>query len=291
MERVPLYHPRRLSLAGQVVLTADLLAADRPMTRFMAEQLTGLRASPLGRWLGPAPAAEPGLAISVGEVVRTRGVALFSLDRATHGRAADTVANLVAQDATEVYARLRRAAIGGDGLAWFGQCETIDPQALAGLIGTGPGAGLATVLSTTTAAAAGRLADQVGVLVLHRLDDHALAGRLAWLTGKRLVAAEPDSVRPAQVAGWPGPGGAPASAGWPGGAPASAGGAAATGGAGPAAPPGTAWSPAVTGEELCALGEGEFTLVPGAGGGRMVPLATSVPARIPRRRSAAGWPP
>jgi hypothetical protein len=283
MQRVPPYHPRRLLLAGQVVLTADLLAAGGSMATFIAEQLAGLRASPLGRWLGPAPAAEPGVAISVGEVVRTRGVVLFSLDRATHGRAADTVANLVAQDATEVYARRRRAAIGGDGLAWFGQCETIDPQALAGLVGAGPGAGLATVLSTTTAAAAGRLADQVGVLVLHRLDDHALAGRLAWLTGKRLVAAEADSVRPAQVAGWPGPGGAPASAG----------GAAAMGGvgAGPAAPPGTAWSSAVTGEELCALGEGEFTLVPGADGGRMVPLATSVPARIPRRRSAAEWPP
>src|SRR5215470_11863558 len=214
MERVPPYHPRRLSLAGQVVLTADLLAADRPMTRFIAEQLTGLRASPLGRWLGPAPAADPGLAISVGEVVRTRGVALFSLDRAAHGRAADTIANLVAQDAAGVYARLHRAAIGGDGLAWFGQCETVDPQALAGLVGAG--AGLAAVLTTTAAAAMGRLADQVSVLVLHRLDDHSLAGRLAWLTGKRLV--------PAALS------------------PADAGGAVAAG-AVPAAPPGTAWSP------------------------------------------------
>ena len=181
------------------------------MATFIAEQLASLRASPLGRWLGPAPAAEPGLAISLGEVVRTRGVALFSLDRAAHGQAADTIASLVAQDATEVYARLRRAAIGGDGLAWFGQCETVDPQALAGLVGAGADAGLATVLSTTAAAAVGRLADQVSVLVLHRLDDHSLAGRLAWLTGKRLVPAEPGPARPAQaVAGWPEPGGAPA---------------------------------------------------------------------------------
>ena len=280
MDRVPAYHPRRLSLAGQVVLTAELLAAEGSMAAFIAEQLAGLRTSPLGRWLAPAPAAEPGLAIGMGEVVRTRGVALFSLDRATHGRAADTIAGLVAQDATEVYARLHRAAIGGDGLAWFGQCETVDPQALAGLVGTG--AGLATVLSTTAAAAAGRLADQVGVLVLHRLDDHALAGRIAWLTGTRLVPAEPGSMRPAQAAGWPGPGGAPARDG----SAAAAGGA----GAGPAAPPGTAWSPAVTGEELCALGAGEFTLVPGADGGRMAPLAMSVPARIPGQRSPGDWP-
>jgi hypothetical protein len=138
---------------------------------------------------------------------------------------------------------------------------------------------------------AGSLADQIGALVLHRLDDYALGGRLAWLTGKRLVPAEPDSVRPAQVAGWPGPGDTPANAAWPGGAPASAGGAAVLSGAGPAAPTGTTWSPAVTGEQLCALGDGEFTLVPGADGGRMVPLATSVPARIPRRRPAGEWPP
>src|SRR5262245_15621954 len=256
MERVAPYTPRRLRLAGQGVMTADLLASGGSMAAFMAEQLAGLRASPLGRWLSPAPAAEPGLAISVGEVVRTRGVALFPLDRAAHGRAADTIANLVAQDAAGVYARLHRAAIGGDGLAWFGQCETVDPQALAGLVGTGAGAGLATVLSTSAAAAVGRLADQVSVLVLHRLDDHALAGRLAWLTGKRLVPAGPGDT--------PADAGSAAPAGAPGAGPAI-----------PAAPPGTAWSPAVTGEDLCALGEGEFTLVPGADGSRMVPLATS----------------
>jgi len=46
----------------------------------------------------------------------------------------------------------------------------------------------------------------------------------------------------------------------------------------------------VTGEELCALGAGEFTLVPGADGGRMAPLAMSVPARIPGQRSPGDWP-
>jgi hypothetical protein len=284
MERVPAYHPRRLSLAGQVVLTAELLAAEGSMGTFIAEQLASLRASPLGRWLGPAPADEPGLAISMGELVRTRGVVLFSLDRAAHGRPADTIASLVAQDVTEVYTRLQRAAIGGDGLAWFGQCETVDPQALAGLVGAGAGLATvlsATVLSTTAAAAVGRLADQVSVLVLHRLDDHSLAGRLAWLTGKQLVPAGLSPARPAPAAaGWPEPGGAPADAAG-----------AVTAGAAPAAPPGTAWSPAVTGEDLCALGEGEFTLVAGAGAGRLVPLATSIPARIPGRQPPGDWPP
>lgn len=268
MERVPPYHPHRTSLAGRAAMTAGRLAAETSLATFVAGQLTGLRASPLGRWLGAAPDAGP--QISLDEVVRQRAVVLFALDRAAHGRAADTIANLVAQDAAAVCHGLRRAGIGGDGLAWFGQCETADPQALAGLVSAGAGAGLATVLGTTSPAAAGRLADEVSVLVLHRLEDRALAGRLAWLTGSRLVPAAPP----------PAPHPEPAAAGMTG-----------------PAPPGTAWSPAVTGEALCALGEGEFTLVPrGAAGrtgqagqpGQVVPLAVTVPARIPDPLAAPG---
>ncbi len=275
MERVPPYYPRRTWLAGRVALTASRLAADTSVAAFVAEQLTGLRASPLGRWLGACPATAPGLQISLDEVVRQRGVVLFSLDRSAHGQTADTVANLVAQDITEVYAGLRRIAAGGDGLAWFGQCETVDPQALAGLIGVGADTGLATVLSTTSAAAVGRLRDQASVLVLHRLDDRTLAGQLAWLTGWRLVPADLPSAQPTQ-----------ALAGWPEGA--QGGGPAAGASAGPAAPLGAAWSPRVTGEDLCALGENEFTLVPCASAGRVVPLAVSVPARIPAHQAAPG---
>jgi hypothetical protein len=282
MERVPVYHPRRAALAGRVAVTAGRLVAEASMATFVAEQLTSLRASPLGRWLGGRPAAAPGPQISLGEVVRQRGVALFSLDRAAHGRPADTIANLVAQDITEVYAGLRRAAIRGDGLAWLGQCETVDPQALAGLVSIGADAGLATVLSTTVAGEVGRLAGQVGVLVLHRLDDRALAGQLAWLTGRRLVPADLHSTHPAPaVTGWPEPGGVPVDG--VGGA-----GAVRPGPAGRAAPLGTAWSPVVTGEDLCALGEDEFTLVPRADADRVVPLALSIPARIPARQVASG---
>ena len=46
------------------------------------------------------------------------------------GFQADTIASLVAQDVTEVYARLQRVAIGGDGLAWFGQCVHHDAIAV-----------------------------------------------------------------------------------------------------------------------------------------------------------------
>jgi hypothetical protein len=280
MERVPPYYPRRAALAGRAAMTATRLAADTSVAAFVAGQLTSLRASPLGRWLGTGPPTAPGLQISLDEVVRQRGAVLFALDRAAHGRAADTIAHLVAQNLTEVCAGLRRTGVGGDGLAWFGQCETVDPPALAGLISAGADTGLATVLSTTSAAAVGRLAEQASVLVLHRLDDRALAGQLAWLTGRRLVPAGLPPAHPAPaLAGWPEPARAPGAEG---------GGPAAGASAGPAAPLGAAWSPLVTGEDLCALGEGEFTLVPRADAGRVVPLAVSVPARIPARQVAPG---
>jgi hypothetical protein len=203
---------------------------------------------------------------------------LYPLDRAAHGRPADTVANLVAQDVTGVYEGLRRTAFGGDGLAWFGQCETVDPRVLAGLIGADTG--LATVLSTTSPAAVGRLADQASVLVLHRLDDKTLAGQLAGRTGWRLVPADLPSAHPTSpLTGWPEPGTAPGT---------GEGGSAAGARASLAAPLGSAWSPRVTGEDLGALGEDEFTLVPRADARRVVPLAVSVPARIPARQVAPG---
>jgi hypothetical protein len=289
MERVPAYHPRRASLAGRVAMTASRLAAEASVATFVAEQLASLRASPLGRWLGTGPAAEPGLQISLDQVMRRRGVALFTLDRAAHGRPADTIANLVAQDITEVYAGLRRVVLGGDGLAWFGQCETVDPQALAGLAGVGADTGLATVFSTTSTAAVGRLADQASVLVLHRLEDRALAEQLAWLTGMRLVPADLQWAYPTSVqaaTGWPEPNAAPVAA--MGGGLAGAVRPGPAGPAGRAPPPGTAWSPVVTGDDLCSLGEDEFTLVRRADASRVVPLAVSVPARIPVRRVAPG---
>jgi hypothetical protein len=249
----------------------------------------------------------------VAGTVRQRGVALFSLDRAAHGRAADVIANLVARDAAAVYAGYRRAAIAGDGLCWFSRCESLDPAALAELAAMGAGTGLASLLTTTSPTAAGWLAAQVGVLVLHRLDDRALARRLGWLAGHRLVpAAGAPAEQPAPVAGWPDSGG---SYEWQdGGAPEDG----RAPQAGPATPSGMCWRPVVTADALCALGEGEFTLITRAGSGRpaqlgavgqaspvgqaaaigeagaigqagrVVPLAWRVPARI--RHGHAGAP-
>ena len=77
---MPPYHPRRRPLAERVRASASLLAADPATGAFLASELAGLRASPLGRWLRPA--AAPGEdQISLAAVVRDRAVALFSLSR------------------------------------------------------------------------------------------------------------------------------------------------------------------------------------------------------------------
>jgi hypothetical protein len=266
MDRVPSYWPGRAVLAGQVAASAARLAADPATATGVAGQLANVRESPLGRWLGGIPPAD-GHPISLPAIIRQRGVVLFSLDRALYGPVAGIIANLVARDLAGLFAGLRQAGTGGDGLAWVSQCETAGPEALAALVTAGSGAGLATVLSTTSAAAAGRLAGQAGVLVVHRLADGTLASQLAGLTGRQLVPAGP------------GPAGMVA-AGLPDAALPLA------------APPATSWAPVVTGEAMCALRAGEFVLIrPGVADG-VLPRAVSVPARIPRGRQpvTAGWP-
>jgi hypothetical protein len=99
------------------------------------------------------------------------------------------------------------------------------------------------------------------------------------------MPADLTPAHPAQaLTGWPEPAGAPGA----GGGGHTAGAFTAPAAAGPAAPLGAAWSPLVTGEDLCALGEDEFALVPRADAGRVVPLAVSVPARIPAGQVAPG---
>jgi hypothetical protein len=321
LARVPLYHPRRVSLAGRVAASAARVESDPEAAALVAGQLTALRASPPGQWLGPAP-GQPGARISLGGVVRDRGVALFPLGGAASGRPAEMIATLVALDAAGVYADLRRTGTAGDGLAWLGPCEGADPAALAALLAAGSQAGLACVLATTAAQLAGRLAGQVRVLAARRLDDPTLAALIAPLTGTRLVRAEgmaglaPAAGLPAAAltgalptaglaAAGPGTPASPATAPLAAGpaaaapltaaAPAAATPAAATPpgipagavtglAAGTATPFGVAVCPVVPAGALCALRDGEFTLIVGSPGRRVIPLARAVPGRIPQPR-------
>ena len=169
LRQVPAHHPRRRALAERARASASLMTANPAPGAFLASELAGLRASPLGRWLRPA--AAPGEdQISLAAVVRDRAVALFSLSRARPGRAAQLIANLAALDMTAVSAASARYGVAGDGLAWFGPCNDVARPALAGLVSTGARAGLATVLSTSSTEVAGEVAVLANVLVVQQPD-------------------------------------------------------------------------------------------------------------------------
>jgi hypothetical protein len=173
LRQVPPDHPRRTQLAERVRTTASLLTADPATGAFLASEVAGLRAAPLGRWLRPAAAGED--QISLAAAVRDRAVVLFSLHQQRPGRTAQMIANLAALDLAAEFAESARRGIGADGLAWFGRCERLAGPALAGLLGPDGPAGLATVLGTTSAALAGRLAALANVLVIQ---EPGLAGQL-----------------------------------------------------------------------------------------------------------------
>jgi hypothetical protein len=188
MRQVPPYHPRRGPLGERVSVSASLLETDPATASFLAGELTGLRATALGQWLRPAGAGAHGggargagtgsgpVQISLSAVIRERAVAFFPLDQSRHGRSARMIANLVALDTAAVFAESQRLGVAGDGLAWFGDADAMARAALAPLISTGAQAGLATVLSTVSAQAAGPLAALANVLVVQGPADTSLAG-------------------------------------------------------------------------------------------------------------------
>jgi hypothetical protein len=284
MEHVPGYYPRRQALAERVKVSASLVEADPRITAALAEQLNELRASPVGRWLAPGP----GTRVDLGRVVRERAVVLFSADAARFGRAAVTLAGLVAHDMLAVGAELRRIGVPGDGLVWINECGGMATAALAELINRGAAAGLPALLTTTSAEQAQALASHANVLVVHRLIDAAAAERFAGLTGEKLVPAGAELTMAAGPAVHPGvPAGAQTAAGaWlmsqPGAAPGPQ--------AGPHAgqltqlgPFGLVSRPVVAAQALTRLGNGEHVLIVSRPRRRLVTLGLTVRARIPRQ--------
>ena len=102
--RIPPYHPRRDVLTDRAAVSAGLLQADPATVAAPAAQLPRLRASALGRWLGPGPASTP--RVSLGQTVRDRGVTLFSLDSGADDNVATMIAGLAAADLTAVCGEL-----------------------------------------------------------------------------------------------------------------------------------------------------------------------------------------
>ena len=191
--------------------------------------------------------------ISLGQVVRDRAVAAFSLDRAVHGQSATMIASLAACDLIAVCAELSRIPVAGDALAWIHGCEALDHRLLTELVAAGAGAGMAVLLSTTSAAAAERLSGSVNVLLARGPADPAVAARFTDLAG-----------------------------------PATAPGAAGTSGPGTAAPPGYPLSiddshPVVADQSLLTAGHAEFGLLVKSPRARVLPLCRSVPG------AGTGW--
>ena len=175
--QIPAYHPRRDVLADRAAVSAGLLQADPATVAAPVAQLPRLRASALGRWLQPAP---PGAErISLGQTIRERGVALFSLNRRIHGRSATMIASLAVADLMTVCAELQGMSVPGDSLAWINGCEILEQQVLADLVERGRGAGLAVMLSTASADMADSLAPVANVLVARGPVDPELTARFA----------------------------------------------------------------------------------------------------------------
>jgi hypothetical protein len=279
MGQVPAYHPRRQALAERVQVSASLVEAEPRTTAALIEQLSELRASALGRWLVPGS----GTRLDLGRVVRERTVVLFSLDQTAWGRAAATMASLVIHDVLAVCAELRRIGVPGDGLVWLDQCGGVAPPALAELVSRGAAAGLPALLTTTAAGRAQPLAQQVNVLLLHRLTDPAVAERFAGLTGEKLAPASgadlmADSTLRMTAAAAAGSRSRPAA---------------------PDGPPdgeydpqfgvlsqlgpfGLVRRPVVAAQSLSRLGNGEHVLIVQRPQHRVVTLGLTVPSRIPR---------
>jgi len=201
LSRVPAHHPRRAVLTDRAGVSVQQAAADPAALSAAADQLPRLRASALGHWLAPAGSAAGSARISLGQAVRDRAATAFSLDRAVHGRSACMIAHLAAHDLMAVCAELGRMGVPGDALAWIHGCEAVDHRVLTDLIAAGAGAGIGVLLSTTSAAAAERLAGKVNVVLARGPADPAVAARfadLAWpSTGGRPAGTAGGAAGPA----------------------------------------------------------------------------------------------
>ncbi len=184
-------------------------------------------------------------------------MAAFWLDRAVHGQSATMIAGLAACDLMAVCTELSRIPVAGDALAWIHGCETLEGRLLTELVATGAGAGMAVLLSTTSAAAAERLSETVNVLLAWGPADPAVAARFTDLAG------------PATVPGATVPG------------------ATGTAGLGTAVPPGYPLGAdgghPVAGQPLLTAGQAEFGLLVKRPQARVLPLCRSV------RGAGTGW--
>jgi hypothetical protein len=256
VEHVPASYPRRDVLAERTRVSVSMLLAEPATTAQLTRQLRELRASAFGRWLrppGPGTAGE----IDLRRTVTERGAVLFCLGGTPEQAASVMLTRLVCQDLLAAGEALYRMDVDGDGIVWLTECGSMPADSVTDMIARGPDTGLPVLAVTTSAQVAGELADLTNVLVVHRMTDAAMAGRLA------VAAGYPDPVLSAAAGTGPGfaDGGSPGAPGYPG-------------------------APAAS-VDPSSLEDGEFALTV-KDPPRLVPRAVTVPARI--RRSPGDHP-
>jgi hypothetical protein len=172
---VPASYPRHAVLAERTRVSASVVAAEPVTTAAMSRQLRALRATGAGRQLGQ-PVGRQLPAIDLDSTVSGRTAALFRLGGMD---GAAMLTRLVCQDLLLLAARQQAAGVPADGVIWLAGCEAVPEQMLCDLLAAASGAGLVVLAATTSGQAAGALAEQPNVLIVHRPADPATARRLA----------------------------------------------------------------------------------------------------------------
>jgi hypothetical protein len=158
----------------KTVIIADLSGAGRALF-----SVTATVARSLAVPVRAVPPSGPADAAALGQAMLNREVVCASAVSAVAGLA-------------DLLASLRALGLRGDLLAWVHGCEAAGAETLSELVRLAPQAGAALLLSTTSDAMAGRLADVAGTVVAVGPVGPDLAVRLAGvLTADRAGVAQP----------------------------------------------------------------------------------------------------
>jgi len=190
MEYVPAAYPRREVLAERVRVSTSLVTAEPATIAEVGRQLRELRASPFGRWLRPSPDGQTA-DIDLSRDVAERAVVLFRLGGPRPAESCAMLTRLVCQDLLAAGAALDGIGVDGDGIIWLAECGALPRPPVTEMIARGRGTGLPVIAATTSAQVAADLADMANVVVVHRMEDTALAARLAAIGPAQAAAAEP----------------------------------------------------------------------------------------------------
>jgi hypothetical protein len=104
---------------------------------------------------------------------------------------------LVCQDLLAAGTALNRIGVDGDGIVWLTECGALPRPPVTEMIARGRDVGLPVLAATTSAQVAADLADMVNVVVAHRMEETAMAARLAAVAPDPIAEGDPGPAGPA----------------------------------------------------------------------------------------------